>query len=57
MERLRDKNEKRLRKEFYERTVFFIDRETPRDGTSSYGLPVDRAHARLLLWFRTFADY
>jgi hypothetical protein len=47
-----------LKIEFYERAVHFIDRQKPRSGWSTmYGASVDRAHARLWLWLKLFADY
>lgn len=47
-------NDPALRREFYERTLHFISRDTPNDGPSPAGVSVDRAHARLLLWLRLY---
>lgn len=46
-----------LKREFYERSLHFIGSESPKSGASSYGLPVDRAHARLWLWLKMWAGY
>lgn len=43
-----------LKREFFERTCFFIANEKPRDGASPKGLPVDRAEARLRLWLSIY---
>ena len=43
-----------LKREFYERAIAFANQAKPRDGSSDYGLPVDRAHARLRIWEKTF---
>lgn len=44
-----------LRREFYERSLHFINTARPRvKGNYNYGIPVDRAHARLSLWLQLF---
>jgi hypothetical protein len=44
-----------LKVEFYHRALHFISSAKPTEhGRYNYGLPVDRAHARLHLWLQLF---
>ena len=48
----RIKIDPKLKKEFYELTLFFIARAKPSESPSEEGLSKDKAYARLLLWLR-----
>lgn len=43
-----------FKRDYYDHVLFFIDRVKPDDGFSRKGASVDRAEARLWLWFKLF---